>query len=216
MPTLPHFGLGFGEMAGEFPPPREHTMGLNNLEQLLGRLGRSPGWEQLRRYQLVKEAWQKVIDPRFHDCTKPLGIQREVLTVAVISPALAQNLQLQRINLLAQLNRELPEPLADLRFSPLHWHQQHSGKPPEASAPMPRPAPPSPGDRREKVTSATEALDQWLTTLKRRAEVLQPCPQCGSAVNPGEIERWGRCSVCARQPWQEIFSQSRPEKDGSH
>ncbi|MBE9240138.1 DUF721 domain-containing protein [Synechocystis salina] len=189
-------------------------MGLNNLDHLLGHLRRSPGWEQLRRYQLVKEAWQKVIDPRLQDCTKPLGIQRSVLTVAVISPALAQNLQLQRINLLAKLNRELTEPLEDLRFSPLHWHQQHSGKLPEASAPMPRPAPPPPGDRREKVTSAAEALEKWLTTLKERAEVLQSCPQCGSAVNPGEIERWGCCSVCATKPWREIFSQSRPEKDG--
>ncbi|QUS61124.1 DUF721 domain-containing protein [Synechocystis sp. PCC 7338] len=189
-------------------------MGLNNLDHLLGHLRRSPGWEQLRRYQLVKEAWQKVIDPRLQDCTKPLGIQRSVLTVAVISPALAQNLQLQRINLLAKLNRELTEPLEDLRFSPLHWHQQHSGKLPEASAPMPRPAPLPLGDRREKVTSAAEALEKWLTTLKERAQVFQPCPQCGSAVNPGEIERWGRCSVCATKPWREIFSQSRPEKDG--
>ncbi|WP_228015337.1 DUF721 domain-containing protein [Synechocystis salina] len=143
MPTLPHFGLGFGEMAGEFPPPRGHTMGLNNLDHLLGHLRRSPGWEQLRRYQLVKEAWQKVVAPRLQDCTKPLGIQRSVLTVAVISPALAQNLQLQRINLLAKLNRELTEPLEDLRFSPLHWHQQHSGKPPEALPPWPSlPLPP--------------------------------------------------------------------------
>ncbi|MBE9197310.1 DUF721 domain-containing protein, partial [Synechocystis sp. LEGE 06083] len=62
-------------------------MGLNNLDHLLGHLRRSPGWEQLRRYQLVKEAWQKVIDPRLRDCTKPLGVQRGALTVAVISPA---------------------------------------------------------------------------------------------------------------------------------
>ncbi|AIE72957.1 DUF721 domain-containing protein [Synechocystis sp. CS-94] len=203
-------------MAGQFLPLTRLTMGFNNLDHLLALLGRSPEWEKLRRYQLVQKAWQKVVDPRLWECTKPLGIQRGVLTVAVISPALAQNLQLQRTNLLAKLNRELPEPLTDLRLSPLHWHQQHPGRQPEASAPMGRPVPPAIGDRPQKPTNAEQALEQWLTTLKKRAQVLRECPQCHSAVNPGEVERWGRCRACARQPWQEILSQSRPEKDGRH
>jgi len=190
-------------------------MGLNNLDNLLAHLQHLPGWEALRRYQLVQEAWGKVIDGRWLAHTSPVGIRQDVLTVAVTSPALAQTLQLQRVGLLTKLNQELPEPLKDIRFSPLPWHQRRQvTEAPRASPLAKKPVPPPPaGDRQTPVKTPEEALQRWLATLERRSEVLQPCPQCRSQVNPGEIERWGCCAVCARQPWQAILSQSRPEKN---
>lgn len=198
-------------------------MGLNNLNNLLAHLQHLPGWEGLRRYQLVKAAWEKVLDRRLLEHTSPVAIRQDVLTVAVVSPALAQNLQLQRVGLLAKLNQELSEPLQDLRFSPLSWHQRRETLAEPATAPVKKkmpilPPPNAPhsgslGDRQAPVKTPEEALKRWLGTLEQRSEVLAECPECKSSVNPGELERWGLCAVCARQPWQQILSQSRPEKN---
>ena len=188
-------------------------MGLNNLNNLFAHLQRLPGWEGLRRYQLVQAAWIKVIDRRLLEHTRPLGIRQDVLTVAVISPALAQNLQLQRVGLLAKLNQELSEPLQDIRFSPLHWHQQRQTLEHPTTITEKITVPPPDPDRHPPVKTPDEALQRWLATLEKRSKVLVECPQCQSPVNPRELERWSCCAVCARQPWQETLSQSRPEKN---
>lgn len=188
---------------------------LNRLDKLLAYFHYLPGWEGLRRYQLVKTAWEKVINERLLEHTSPVVIRQDVLTVAVVSPALAQNLQLQRVGILARLNQELTEPLRDIRFSPLPWHQRRHPLTEPATVPIAKKIPtPSPVvDSQAPLKTPEEALQRWLATLEQRSEVLAECPQCKSSVNPGEIERWGRCAVCARQPWQEILSQSRPEKN---
>jgi len=197
-------------------------MGLNGIQSLLRHLQRQPGWEALRRYQRVQVAWQKVMDPRLLSLTRPLGVQRQVLTIAVVSPALAQNLQLQRLSLLKQLNEELDqeseEALTDLRFSALLWHQRRSpaSSPTlENAAPLPRPIVPPPPPR-PPAQNVNEALTRWLHTLERRSPLLAECPQCESPVTAAELERWSVCRACARSRWQQPLAQSRPEteKDG--
>ena len=197
-------------------------MGLNGIQSLFRHLQRQPGWEALRRYQVVQGVWEKVIDPLLLSQTRPLGIQRQVLTIAVSSPALAQNLQLQRVNLLKNLNEQLSqqseEVLLDLRFSALHWHQRRSPvtlQPLNNPATLPEPVvPPSPHQTPPK--NVDEALTRWLHTLERRSPLLEECPQCHSPVSAAELKRWSSCGACARQQWQQPLGQSRPEaeKDG--
>jgi len=196
-------------------------MGLNGIQSLFRHLQRQPGWEALRRYQLVQAAWDKIVDPRLLNLTRPLGIQRGVLTIAASSPALAQNLQLQRVSLLKDLNEQLSqqseEALLDLRFSVLHWHQRQSPVtvPLKDSSPLPQPVV-SPSPHQTPPKNVNEALTRWLHTLERRSPLLEQCPQCHSPVTAAELERWSLCRACARQQWQQPLAQSRPEaeKDG--
>lgn len=183
-------------------------MGLNSIDNLLRHLQRQPGWEGLRRYQAVQAAWQQIINPALLSQTQPLGIQQQTLTIAVNSPALAQNLQLQRVTLLKRLNAQLSKAgeaeLTDLRFSPLHWHRRRSPTPvvplnEMAARPLPE-VPPSP--HTDPPRTAHEALTRWLHTLERRSSVLATCPQCQSPALPEPLERWGCCQACARQQWQ--------------
>lgn len=194
-------------------------MGFNNLQSLFRHLQRQPGWEALCRYQRVQVAWEKILEPRLLKLTRPLGIQRQVLTIAVMSPALAQNLQLQRVSLLRKLNDALGpdfgEPLTDLKFSALHWHQRRTPTtvhPPSDTAESPKPnVPPAP--HQDPPKNVNEALTRWLHTLERRSPLLAECPQCQSPVAAEELERWSVCRACARQQWQQPLGQARPEAD---
>ncbi|MEY2985387.1 MAG: hypothetical protein RLZZ568_2004 [Cyanobacteriota bacterium] len=192
-------------------------MQLHSLGSLLSHLQRQPGWEALRRYQRVQVAWEKVLEPPLRSLTRPLGIRRGVLTIAVISPALAQNLQLQRVSLLEQLNqalRELSEAdLQALRFSALDWHQRPltaTVQPLSGQPQRPKPeVPPAPPQAPPQTVNA--ALTRWLHTLERRSPLLADCPQCHSPVSDAELERWSCCRACARSRWQRSFAQARPE-----
>ncbi|MEB3160028.1 MAG: DciA family protein [Synechocystis sp.] len=192
-------------------------MGLNNLQSLFRHLQRQPGWEALRRYQQVQVAWQRILDPRLLKLTQPLGIQRGVLTIAVMSPALAQNLQLQRVSLLKQLNealgQEFGEPLTDLRFSALHWHQRRPPQPIQSVSNTPQRLKPDvhPSPPQAPPKNVNEALTRWLHTLERRSPLLAECPQCQSPVSGEELERWSVCRACARLRWQQPLAQARPE-----
>lgn len=197
-------------------------MGLNNLQSLLSHLQRQPGWEAFRRYQRVQVAWEKILEPRLLSLTRPLGIQRGVLTIAVMSPALAQNLQLQRVSLLKQLNEELrqdtEDSITDLRFSALHWYQQHQRPTPTpaqsaANSPSPKKPDVPPAPNLPPPKNVNDALNRWLQTLERRSPLLAECPQCQSPVSAAELERWACCGACARSRWQCTFAQGRPEAE---
>lgn len=197
-------------------------MGFRKLQGLLQQWQRQPGWEKLKRYQEIQAAWEQVIPQTLSKQTRPMGVQRQTLTVAVASATLAQSLQLQRQSLLVQLNQQLQEPLAEIRFSPLLWYQcpPHPLTPASALAKVPPPSVVSENPHSTSVTpdSASAALTQWIQTLETRSQSesligesrLHSCPQCQSLVLPTELERWSVCAACARERWVQPLSQARP------
>ncbi|NJL84403.1 MAG: DUF721 domain-containing protein [Chloroflexaceae bacterium] len=95
-------------------------MTFNSLNKILRALRQQAGWETHQQYHQVLGAWQG-LDRQIVLKARPTAIVRNVLWVATASSSWAQTLSLQRHRLLHQLNAELSEPLADMRFSPARW-----------------------------------------------------------------------------------------------
>ena len=134
--------------------------------------------------------------------TQPLSIQRDVLRVATSSAAWAQNLTFERQRLLVKLNEKLPDPLVDIHFSTAGWKRPQA-KANQQKMLLPSEHPSYLGDgtsvKREVLPTknANAAFENWKTAMQKRSHNLPVCPQCQSPTPPGEIQRWGVCSICA-------------------
>ncbi|HHP7232314.1 MAG TPA: DUF721 domain-containing protein [Xenococcaceae cyanobacterium] len=95
----------------------------NSLKNILQQITQQPGWEQYQQYCEVKGCWQKIINQKIAQNTCPISISRQVLWVATSSAVWAQELSLQRYNLLKKLNAQLTFTLTDIRFSTTNWHK---------------------------------------------------------------------------------------------
>jgi len=100
-------------------------MALNSVQHLIRSLEKQPNWQQHRRFQRLLAGWKRLVGDAVAQRTRPTGIQRDVLQVAVCNAVWAQNLGFERQHLLKKLNAEFSaEPFSDIRFSTAQWHSQ--------------------------------------------------------------------------------------------
>jgi len=92
---------------------------LRDIAAELPRVLSELGMEDAQRALSMGQCWEKAVGPEVARHTRPLALQGEILEVRVDASVWAQQLQLQRPEILAALARELPEgekPPSDLRF----------------------------------------------------------------------------------------------------
>ena len=84
----------------------------NLLSQLMAR----KGYGQQKSTTELQEAWEKIAQP-LKDFTRTGVVRRGVLEIIVTSPAITQQLEFQKKQLLAELNRQLPQnKISEIRF----------------------------------------------------------------------------------------------------
>lgn len=164
------------------------------------------------------KCWAEVVGTAIATHTQPLSIQRDVLRVATSSAAWAQNLTFERQRLLVKLNEKLPDPLVDIRFSTAGWKRPQDKTNHEKTLSL-REHPsyvgdetsvrrdgqsPTGSDRASKSENANVAFENWAKAMQARSHNLPICPQCQSPTPPGEIQRWGVCSICATKQFSNI------------
>ena len=84
----------------------------NLLSQLMAR----KGYGQQKSTNELQDAWEKAAHT-MKDYTRTGAVRRGVLEVIVVSSAVTQQLEFQKKQLLAELNRQLPQnKISDIRF----------------------------------------------------------------------------------------------------
>jgi predicted nucleic acid-binding Zn ribbon protein len=84
----------------------------NLLSQLMAR----KGYGQQKSTNEIQEVWEKIATP-LKDFTRTGAVRRGVLEIIVTSPAITQQLEFQKKQLLAELNRQLPQnKISEIRF----------------------------------------------------------------------------------------------------
>ncbi len=184
-------------------------MGFSGLRSLITDIETHPSWQVRRQFAQVNEYWPKAVGYAVAQQTKPASIQRHILYVTVANASWAQTLTLERRRILHNLNRLLPHPLDDIRFSSAQWHTKPVRRPQPASDCIK--AHPSyigetddthPPNQTAKQTPE-EAFARW-ATLKKKQQMLQEiCPECQCSCPPGEIARWTMCALCITKTWQQ-------------
>ena len=97
-------------------------MSFSSLESLVGTLERRPQWRSHQKFQQILDCWPQVVGDVVAVQTRPLGIQRNVLSVSTSTPVWSQNLAFQRHHILKKLGTYIPDhQLTDIRFSPAKW-----------------------------------------------------------------------------------------------
>ncbi|BDI15915.1 hypothetical protein ANSO36C_17170 [Nostoc cf. commune SO-36] len=175
-------------------------MSLKPINDILGVLEKQAKWQE-QPFQRLLKFWAEVVGPVVAANTRPLSIQRDVLSVATSSAAWAQNLTFGRTSLLLKLNKKLPTPLVDIRFSTASW-QNPSVERKQQPTVLPYEHPSYLGDdiNRSDATPTKDvnvAFEHWTKIMRSRSHGLPLCPQCQSPTPPGELQRWQVCSVCA-------------------
>lgn len=130
-------------------------------------LQNQPGWEGIRDWGLIIQAWKVAVSPAIATRSRPKSLSKEVLTIATNSASLAHQLTFGRKALCQQLNSHLITPVIDLRFAPIGYRE-------EVIAPE--------GEDLAIPIDSGEIVD---------------CPQCSCPARTGELFRWGVCQFCA-------------------
>ncbi|MEO1374827.1 MAG: DciA family protein [Cyanobacteria bacterium J06635_10] len=158
---------------------------------------------QQQPLQRLLDCWQEVVGKIVATHTQPISIERDVLWVATSSAAWSQNLTFERQRLLKKLNKILPNPLVDIRFSTARW-QRVEKKPLQQQSISSREHPSYLGNSINQHTHVRSypknpqtVFANWVSTVKMRSQYLPLCPSCQSPTPKGELERWGVCSICA-------------------
>ena len=98
------------------------AVSFSSLESLVGTLERRPQWRSHQKFQQILECWPQVVGDVVAVQTRPLSIQRNVLSVSTSTPVWSQNLAFQRHHILRKLSTHIPDhQLKDIRFSPAKW-----------------------------------------------------------------------------------------------
>ncbi|WP_353929928.1 DciA family protein [Okeanomitos corallinicola TIOX110] len=175
-------------------------MSLKSVNDILGILALETQREQQPFQQLLKY-WPEVVGTKVALQTRPLSIQRDVLSVATASAAWAQNLTFQRQSLLLKLNTKLPQPLVNIRFSTAEWKRSPLLIPQEQTL-SPQDHPSYLGENmfmspvKNSRESANIAFENWARMKQERSQYLSLCPQCQCPTPAGELQHWGVCSPC--------------------
>lgn len=157
---------------------------------------------QQQPLQRLLDCWQEVVGKVIATHTQPVSIERDVLWVATSSAAWAQNLTFERQRLLKKLNKVLPTPLVDIRFSTARW-QSTKKKPYLPQSISSREHPSYLGNMINHTIihsfpkTPDTAFANWAKAAKAQFSYLPLCPNCQSPTPKGELERWEVCSICA-------------------
>ncbi|KAB8319315.1 DUF721 domain-containing protein [Tolypothrix campylonemoides VB511288] len=177
-------------------------MSFKSVNDILEVLEAQAEWQE-QPFQRLLKCWAEVVGSVVAAHTLPLSIQRDVLQVATSSAAWAQNLTFERQRLLLKLNQKLSIALVDIRFSTAQWRRPQQT--PKEQQTMSRCEHPSyVGDQinlrcdaASAPKDANAAFQNWARTVQARSHGLPFCPSCDCPTPPGELQRWGVCSVCA-------------------
>ena len=181
-------------------------MSFKSVNNILDVLKNQAKWQEHPFLKLL-DNWSQIVGTVVATHTQPLYIQRGILWVATSSAAWAQNLTFERQNLIVKLNNFLPTPLVDIRFSTSGWQRQKNRK--KATQNLSPRHHPSYIGRKIKVDSNTKGVtnnpqtvfEDWVRTIKMRSHDLSLCSQCNCPTPPGELQRWGVCSLCAAKKY---------------
>lgn len=188
-------------------------MGLQPVDRVLKHLMSSAAWQHQKRFQQIAELWPTlIIPPKSLAHSRPIHITDNILWIATSSTTWSQHLNLQRRQLLHQLNQQLPEVLTDLRFSAAHWRYKPAYSPlaEEPSSLHPSLTNPStPVITSEQEKTAIAAVTQWLERQQDRLQQAPLCPKCQVPTPQGELDRWQMCSCCTAQKWYKTISQNK-------
>ena len=173
-------------------------MAFDSLDKLFKVILSQPQWQKQKRYYELKKCWYEIINHKVAQHTRPVSIKNEVLYIATSNAVWAQELSLQRRNLMRKINLRLEIPLEDLHFASMNWHNNHpidSDMEDLETENHPSSITPSP-----KITNpcdtAPEALEKWFEQIKNRGNDWQTCPRCATFCPEGELKRWGICRIC--------------------
>jgi predicted nucleic acid-binding Zn ribbon protein len=142
-------------------------MSLTPISKIAVELQNQPGWEGVRDWELIVQAWVATVSPAIAERTQPRSISRGILTIATHSSSLAHQLTFGRQALRNQLNHHLVEPITDLRFVAAGYSNRHAPTPTENQS-LP-------------IDSGEIAI----------------CSHCDCRARQGELQRWGVCQFCA-------------------
>lgn len=174
-------------------------MSLNSLDKLLGAFVEQTGWNE-QPLQRVLNCWCDVVGVAVALHTRPVYVQRGVLSVATSSAAWAQNLTFERQRILAKLNPRLATPLEDIRFSTAGW-QRRSDRTVAVTSNKNHPSciatTSAVKGNRVQAKTPQMAFQRWAEVTRLRSQNLPLCPQCHCPTPPGELDRWQVCSLCA-------------------
>ena len=142
-------------------------MSLVPISTITEQIQSQPGWEDVRDWGLIVQAWFAIQPPTIASRSRPKSLSRGILTVATNSSSLAHQLTFGRRSLCQQLNLQLVIPITDLRFVAVGYT---SFTPPTAT------------DERSMPIDAGEIVI---------------CSHCDCRAREGELLRWGVCQFCA-------------------
>lgn len=142
-------------------------MSLTPISKIAVELQNQPGWEGVRDWGLIIQAWVATVSPAIAERTQPRSISRGILTIATHSSSLAHQLTFARQALRNQLNHQLVVPIADLRFVAAGYSNRHTPTPTES--------------RSLPINSGSIVI----------------CSDCDCRARQGELQRWGMCQFCA-------------------
>ncbi len=164
-------------------------MSFEGIDKILNALTQQPGWEEYHHYRQILLAWERSISPRLRDKTRVVSLSRGVVFIATSSAALAQDLTLQRSNLIKLLNATLDQPVTDIRFSSAAWQEKSNSKH-SSTLDSRLPTPDSPSSESGFSHSFGQRSLTWTT-----------CPICAAPTPEKELRRWNCCAFCwSRSP----------------
>ncbi len=191
----------------------QKSMALTNLSPIIATIQSQPSWQDRRRFLQIISHWQEVVGASVAQQTRPTGIYRHVLQVAVSNSAWSQALVFERLRILGKLQPLLAkgmEPIVDIHFSTAKWSSFKSPvlskEPLNSISELLRQHPsyisPRPLQIKERSlppTTPIEAFQRLASIVKTQTATMPKCPKCKCATPLGELQRWGICSTCARR-----------------
>jgi predicted nucleic acid-binding Zn ribbon protein len=187
-------------------------MALTNLVPVIAKIQSQPNWQDRQRFLQIINRWHEVVGASVAQQTRPTGIYRHVLQVAVSSSTWSQALVFERLRILSKLEPLLPsgmEPIVDIHFSTAKWHSlKPTSKPAESAKPIPELLLLHPSYISPKIlktsqlnlppSSPLEAFQRLTAIVKTQTATMPKCPRCRCATPLGELKRWEMCSTCIR------------------
>lgn len=176
-------------------------MAFESIDRILSGFADRVRTPEQRQLQAVLTRWPEVVGKSAIAHTRPVSIHRNILYVATSSAAWTQDLTFRRTAIVRKLNRCLPDPLHDIKFSTARWPGQSPETAAVASPDGPHPSSVSsrlPADLNDspRPKTAIAAFELWAETLRARSRNWPSCPRCHCPTPPGELERWSMCRIC--------------------
>ncbi|AFY73015.1 putative RNA-binding protein containing Zn ribbon [Synechococcus sp. PCC 7502] len=196
-------------------------MSLTSLSPIIATIQAQPSWQDRRRFLQIISHWHTVVGASVAQQTRPTGIYRNVLQVAVANSAWSQALAFERLRILSKLQPLLlngMEPIVDIHFSTAKWNaikqpiKESLNSSQEPKKPIPElliqhPSYISPKRLEASQvkqlplppSNALEAFHRLTAIVKTQNATMPKCPRCKCSTPQGELKRWQMCSTCVRQ-----------------